>query len=280
MENNNYKILVLSDLGNSASTTLKSAVSLAKMINGQIDLFYVKKPADIIDKDSQLSAMRTINTAYNNAAKKVQNLITPISQEHNIKINSSFSFGNVKNEIENYIKERNPDIIVLGKRKVRPLRLIRNNITNFVLKNHKGVIMITDENGLEPNKALSLGLLNVTESSFNLDFADYLLEHHTQESLQSFKVIKNPNEIKEFSVIKKGKKIIEHVFEQNSDALKKVSNHLLKDNINLLCLNRGGNNHKDRLNLTESRIKEVINKLNVSLLVTGEIKLNSKQNTN
>ena len=39
MENNKYKILVLSDLKDTASTTLKSTIGLAKMIDADIHCF-------------------------------------------------------------------------------------------------------------------------------------------------------------------------------------------------------------------------------------------------
>ena len=57
-----YKILVLSNLDSSTQKILKSAVSLAKMIDGQIEVFSVTKPTEIIAGDNQLSAIRTINT--------------------------------------------------------------------------------------------------------------------------------------------------------------------------------------------------------------------------
>ncbi len=44
------KILVLSDLNKSASKTLKSAVTLAKIMDAKIDFFYVKKPTEVVLK--------------------------------------------------------------------------------------------------------------------------------------------------------------------------------------------------------------------------------------
>ncbi len=72
MKKNKYKILVLADMKKSTSTVLKSAVSLAKMINGDIQMFYVRKPTDIVAKENQLSAMRTINKEYQKTEKKIQ----------------------------------------------------------------------------------------------------------------------------------------------------------------------------------------------------------------
>ena len=75
MKNNKYKILVLSDLKKSTSATLKTAVSLAKMIDGEIEFFHVKKPIDIVEKENQLSAIRTINENHTLIRKKIEKLL-------------------------------------------------------------------------------------------------------------------------------------------------------------------------------------------------------------
>ncbi|MDB4352827.1 universal stress protein, partial [Porticoccaceae bacterium] len=157
MGNNKYKILVLSDLKKSPSTILKSTVSLAKIIDGDIKFFHVKKPSDVVDRESQLSAMRTINQEQIITGKKIQEALAPISKDYNVNINSTFAFGNVKNEIEEHIKATNPDVIVLGKRKAKGLRFLGDNITDFVLKIHKGPVMIaSNKNGFTPDKELHL----------------------------------------------------------------------------------------------------------------------------
>ena len=191
MTNNKYKILVLSDLRETANTILKNTVSLAKMIDGDINFFYVRDPYDVVKKENQLSAVRSINEDYKVTKRKIQSLIEPISLDFGINIDYHFTFGNVKNEIETYIKEHKPDIIVLGKRKRKIFKLIRNNITDFVLDNHNGVIMIVaDKNMLEPNKVLSLGFLNGTEQTPNTAIAEALIGY-SQKPLKSFKIINN-----------------------------------------------------------------------------------------
>jgi len=255
-----YKILVLSDLSSSSRMVLKSTVSLAKMINGNIKLFHVKKPIEIVEKDNQLSAMRIINQEQNVTGNKIQNLIAPISKDYGVNIDSAFSFGNVKHEIDEYIKKQQPDIIVLGKRKSKAFNLIGDNITDFVLKKHNGVIMIAaDKNAIVPNEELSLGVLNGLERSFNMDFADDLMRH-TQKPLKSFKIVKNSN-TSEGIKNPSDKKIIEYVFEQGDNVIKNLSNYISKNNINLFCLDRGKKNANEN----------IINKLNVSLLVTSDL---------
>jgi len=142
MKKNGYKILVLSDLKDSFSTTLKSAVSLGKMIHGDIDFYYVKNASDVVKRDNQLSAMRTINHEYTTIDKKIKSIIKSYSKNYDVNINYKFSFGSVKNDIGSHIEEQKPDIIVLGKRKSKIANLTGDNITDFVLNKHDGIILI------------------------------------------------------------------------------------------------------------------------------------------
>jgi nucleotide-binding universal stress UspA family protein len=263
MEKYKPKILVLSDLNESTSTILKSTISLAKMINGSIDFLCVKKPSEIVKKENQLSAIRNINQEHFAIKKEIANLITPINKDYNIKINHNLSFGNVKDEIGNYIKEHKPDLIVIGKRKSKILNLIGDNITSFVLKNHKGVIMISaNDNSLEPEKKLVLGLLNNMEDDF--EFSKNLIEH-TQKPVKSFKLVKASKGLKETSHVN-NKDYVEYVFEDNDNSMDNLSNYLSKNNINLLCVNRD-KNLKNKFVMKDG-IVNLIGKLNVSMLLT------------
>jgi len=272
MKNNlKQKILVLSDLKKSSSTTLKGAVALAKMIHADIDFLYVKKPTEIIEKENQLSANRIINQEYKAIEKKIQNLVYPISKEYGVTIKYSFSFGNLKNEIGKYIDDNQPEIIVLGKRKSKALHFIGDQITDLVIKKHDGMILITNEhNALEPNKELSLGVLNRVSKESNVDLIEQLIEH-SQKPFKSFKIVKNSNEINS-KPIQSNTKMVEYVFEQNENSISNLSNYLSKNNINILCIDREKKENKNGLYPINLNIKDIISKLNVSLLIRGEQK--------
>ncbi|WP_298901400.1 hypothetical protein [uncultured Psychroserpens sp.] len=85
MKTNKYKILVLSDMKSTATRTIKSSISLSKMIDGDIHFFHVKKPTEVVEKESQLSAMRTINKAHVSISSDIQNLIEPIAKDYNTR---------------------------------------------------------------------------------------------------------------------------------------------------------------------------------------------------
>lgn len=257
-----YKLLVLLDLSKSASNVLKSAIVLAQKINAEITLFHVKKPTDVVIQDNQLSAVRAINSDYNTTDKKIKELINSMTKTYDAHVNYTFVIGNIKNEISRVIEKSQPDIIVLGKRLSKPFSFIGDNMVNFVLNKYKGVIMVAaGENALEPNKEISIGVLNSIEESFNVEFADDLMGH-AQKPLKSFKIVNSAKILKEKQE-PAGEKTIEYVFEQGDNAIKNLSNYLSKNNINLFCINRTNNSH-----LINFDLKDVIHNLNVSLLLT------------
>lgn len=264
MKHSKYKILVLSDLNKTASTTLKSSVSLAQMIDADIELFHVKKYIDIVNRENQLSAIRTLNDEQITTKKKIEALIDPISKAYNVSINYNYAFGNIKEEISNHIENSKPDIIVLGQRDSNPLQLIGDSITRFILKTFKGVIMISsNENALVPNEKMALGVFNDSNKIFNTEFSKDLITH-TKAPLKSFKIINSQKETEKSATVKE-EKIIEYVFEQNAEVMNTLSSYLLKNNINLLCVDRAEEKTKNR---SEASLREVVSKLNVSLLVS------------
>jgi vacuolar-type H+-ATPase subunit I/STV1 len=261
MKKDKYKVLVLSDLNTSTIKTLKSSISIAQIVNADIDFLYVKKVTDVVEKESQLSAMRTINKEYFTTDKKIKELIQPVSELYNININHSFIIGNVKNEIEKYIDKHKPDVVVLGKRKSKFTNFIGDKIAQFILKKYKGTIVICDENNpLKPNEELSLGIFNDTK--FNTIFEEDILKS-SQKPIISFKISENSNNLKE-EIITENDKTIEYVFEKGDNVIKNISNYLSKSNVNLLFVNRENDNH----NSVTPTINDVINKLNCSLILT------------
>ncbi|WP_179009254.1 universal stress protein [Winogradskyella forsetii] len=264
MKNYKYKILVLSDLNKMARTTLKSSVSLANMIDAKIELFHVKEHINIINTDNQLSAMRILNEEQNKTKKEIEALVNTVSKEYEVEIDYNFSFGNIKDEISDYIESSQPDIIVLGQRDSPPFQLIGDSITLFVLKLFNGVIMISsNENALVPNEKMSLGVLNGSNSTFDTEFSKDLITH-TTTPLISFKII-NSQKVQDENASINGEKLVEYVFEQNDNAMTTLSSYLKKNSINLLYVDRAKNK---TTNAKQISLREVVNKLNVSLLVS------------
>lgn len=268
-----YKITVLLDLERDEGVTLKSAIGLAKIIDGEIEVFSVKKASEIVDSDNQLSAMRSINSGHNSFRKKMKYLIDPISEQYDIRIDSSFSIGNIKGEIGQYIDTKKPDIIVLGKRSEKVLKFAGDRITPFVLNKFKGVILITNNNSVfEPNKKISLGMFNNLVADFNLDFAEDLIEY-SHQPLISFNIAQNSN-VSEGSKKLLNRKTIEYVFEQGDGAIRGISTYLVKNKIDVLYVDRFKKRNGKKINTLKSDINKIIDKLNVTLLFTGDERYN------
>lgn len=257
---NRYKILVLSDLQRNAITTLNNSVELAKIINGDIEFFHVKKPTDVVERESQLSAIRTINEKYIKTDNQIKCLLAPISNNEELNVNYKYAFGNVKEEIINRINEVKPDVIVIGKRKAKALRLLGDNFTDFVLKKYQGAIMIvSDKNAIESNKGISLGFLNNIEDSLKINLAKRLIEK-TKTPLKSFCIGEQPGE-KNLELLN-NLKTVAYVFEDNTNAIKTISDYVIKNKINLLCLSR------DCQYSLKGGLNKAIDKVGVSILVT------------
>lgn len=260
MKNNKYKILLLSDLNKSATSELISTVSLARMLDGDITLFHVKKPTDIVERESQLSAMRSINEEHISTNKIIENLIKPVCQEYQLNIGYDVAIGNIKFEIEAYIKNYQPDIIVLGKRKSKTINFMGDNITDYVLKTHKGSIMIAAPNqSLQPNQDAMLGVLNTNDQASDTNFIEGLISK-TNQPIKAFKIVSKLEQ----SNTTANNKTVEYVFEKGNGAVDNVSKYALKSKINLMCFD---NAQQQKSN---TNIKSVISKLNVSLLLTGQ----------
>lgn len=261
-----YKILLLSDLKKTAPSILKSTINLANIVNGKIDIFHVKKATDMVKTENQFSSMRSINSEFIKTKKEMQELVD-IAKESNTKVTSSFAFGNVKNQINEYIKTEQPDIIVVGKPRAKILGL-GDGITNFVIKNHSGSIFVISENSLEETSELSLGVLNSVEQSFDIDFADSLVKH-TKEPIKSFAYSQEKNMT---STAKSNIKTVDYVFNENSEVSKNLDTYLAKNNINLFCVG----STKDKVqNVKTKNLNQIINNVNCSLLIQNNINYES-----
>lgn len=255
---NKPKILILSDLKSMTPIILNNAIGLSKMINGDLELLHIKKPTELVKTTSQLSAVREINEYTKIAKKKIKELLDPLSEKHKTNVNYKYSFGNVKTEMEKYIKKSKPDVIVLGKRQSNALSFVGDNIIDFILKSHEGAILVTShKSNLKPESDLSMGIFNATESNLDKNIIKELVNHSTTPIKLFMVGLQSKKQDQIFS-----KKAIEYVFEDTSDAISNISSYIPKSKVNLLCVNRNENMIKNKI------INEIIKKINVSILIT------------
>ncbi|WP_299124469.1 universal stress protein [uncultured Tenacibaculum sp.] len=184
-----HKIVVLSDLKDSTATSLKTAISLAKKTDASIHFFHVKKPTDVVVTDNQLSAKRAINSQFTQTNKEISELVSEFSQKYDINIASSFTFGNIKNEIDLFLEDTNPNIIVIGKRRSKSISALGDKISKHVLKKKgKTIIIASAESELQPENEISLGLYNEIEQQHNNKFINEIIEN-ANKPLKNFQVV-------------------------------------------------------------------------------------------
>ncbi|GGH37070.1 hypothetical protein IA57_05970 [Mangrovimonas yunxiaonensis] len=265
MGHKRYKILVLTDLKDATEAILKSALGLANIISGDVELLCVKKPTEVVKQDNQLAAMRTIHSEQTDIDKQLQAVTSTLFKQYKIPVNYRYAIGHVKTEIGNYIKTQQPDVIVLGKQKQRPFNPIGDQVTKFVLKNHKGAILIAGHAALAPKKTLHLGVFNGKTSGLKVPFAQDLISY-SQQPLRLFNVL-DKNEADNKAALYSHNDAVEFAFEENDHTIKSISKYLLKSKVDLLYADR--EEHKQGAKKGRVQLQELLKTINVPLLVSG-----------
>lgn len=266
MINTKNKILVLTDLSDQSINVVKSASKIAQLIDGDIELFHVRKPTKVVEKESSLSAVRVFKDHYVDIEKKLTALSDSLSEDVSTQVSYSFEFGNLKNEISNHIEKTKPDIIVLGKRGSKTPAFFGDNMFSVVLKKFSGpVLLATNDTNLEDSAQLSLGLYNNANFESNVPFINSIVSG-TDRPIRSFSVESD------FSNSEAQKQslnfdVIPYVFENNDATLKNMSNYIDKDKVNLLLVNRKSNTTKKDLSI--SALNDLAYSIKVPLLFSN-----------
>ncbi|WP_027137907.1 universal stress protein [Gaetbulibacter saemankumensis] len=256
------KILVISDLKKSTKTTLKSAISLSKLIEADIEFFHVKKPTEVVDSHNQLTAVRTINATYRETENKIKTITSNYADKYDVNIHYDLIIGNVKHELEGYFKASKPDIIVLGKRQSSAIKLIGDDIVSFILKTYNGTVLIAGkEHTLEPKNILSLGILNPTPNSFKSKILSELI-NKTETPIKTFNINNSKN-----NSIQSTANTVDFVFENGTNAVNSIANYINKNKINMLYIDRS------KTNSLTNNFKQFLKAIDISVLFTNNTQL-------
>ena len=252
-------ILVLTDLKENSKNVLKSAASMAQMIDATIELFHVKPARKVVTFENQLSAARSIKENYVAVEKQLHSLATEIKQSHNVTITCAIAFGNVKNEIKNQIEKSAPKMIVIGKKTSKKPTYFGDKIAAFVVKNFDGQVVVADHtNVITPDQTLSLGLIDVPTTSEMSEVADTFIKR-AEKPLRSF-IIADKNEVA-LNESSAKEDVIQYVFERNDNAVKNISKYVAKSGIDMLCIEKPVN--KDGVNFND-----IVNQVGASILIS------------
>lgn len=263
---NKYKILVLSNLTDASTQVLKSASRIAQLIEAEVELFHVRKPTKIIKNESHLSAVRELKDHYVLVEKKLETMTASISENTQLKVSHFFTFGNIKTEILEHIEKSKPDIIVLGKRMSNTPNFLGDNIFTLLLKHFQGAILVgNDEFVLEHKTKVSLGLFNSTNTKTSVPCINSIISN-TDRPIRSFSIANSiPKEANDTAK----EDIVSYVFEKNDQALKNMSNYVLKNKVNLLFVDRESKVSNTTDSLTISELNELVNTIKTPVLLSN-----------
>ncbi|WP_222984198.1 universal stress protein [Flagellimonas meishanensis] len=258
----NYRISVLLDLSDTSEILLMNAVRLAKAINGSVVAFHVKPVLSLVDRESQLSAIRNIRDQEKTARNTLQQLAAKVGESENMPISVSVSSGNVKSQIKEYLQEEKPDILVLGKPRSRG-GLLGDSITDFVVdKVNIHVLIMVEDHQLETFEGLNLGIFGREFPKNGLAIIDALKKDNDRQ-LRVFH-IKNQQAQ---TVTSSAHKTIDYVFTEGANALDSLVKYVMRTNTQLLFIPK---RKKNTFAFQTSPSKEVLRKSDVPIFILAE----------
>ncbi|MBT8376841.1 MAG: universal stress protein [Bacteroidia bacterium] len=265
MKKDEFKIITLINIADSSKHLMENTIGLAKMFDATVELFYVMKPLDVVGAESQLSAMRNINEKYIKAENKLKKLAKSLSKEHGISVSYAYVIGHIKNEILSKLNKTNADLVIMGKRKSKRLKLVSNNISEFIIKQYNGsVIIASDGNSINPEADLKLGMFNSTVDYSTLKCMDKFIYHSTKP-IVTFNVSSKQGKPKANDTTAPANKVVEYTFEKNDNTMSNIRSYINKSAVNVLCLKRD-EDKKFALSLNK-----MLDKVDVSLMISDTV---------
>lgn len=227
-----YRLLVLMDKSAASHNTLKNAVNLAKLIDGNIDVFQVNQQAtNLVNSESQTATIRAIQEESINRKKELRDIIDLVSEKEKILVSFNFTYGNIKNEINDHIKKTNPDIIILGKRKKKIVSFLGDGVTKSLLKNYDGTILIAgDEKAFTSYDDKSIGFLNHVEGFEKTTLANDLKKN----TKKPFKLFKSKHD----TSLNTNEDTIIFEYNESDTTTNGMVNLIADNNLSLLCINK------------------------------------------
>ena len=225
-----YRISVLLDLSKSSELVLTNAVQLAKTLDGSVEVFHVKPAADVVKRESQLSAIRTIYKDDRDTRSQMQTLISSIEAEEGLSISYKLEYGNVKNRVRDYLAVQKPDILVLGKR--RP-SFLGDSITDFVIKETDTNVLITGKDDkFHTFKDINLGVFGSGLHENGLEII-MDLKRDSEKPVRVFNIKGKQPSSEELNPLQK---TVSYVFSESANALDGLVSYVTRTNTQLLCV--------------------------------------------
>ena len=164
-------------------------------------------------------------------------------------------------KLESKLNKSKPDIVVMGKRDSKRFKILGDNITDFMIKNYKGsVIIVSNTNNILPNTDLKLGIFNSKTDYYSLKYMDKLLLHSSKPLVSFCIQSKKKTETNNSNI--PSTNILEYTFEDNVNVMSNIKTYINKSAVNLLCL------EKTRKKDFAASVNKVLDKVDVSVMMS------------
>jgi nucleotide-binding universal stress UspA family protein len=271
--------LVLMDFSEASYIALKYAITMAKLVKGNVHVLHVANPKKIVDTDNPVAALRAIEIETTKIKNKLNSIIEIISAE-DIFASSYYSIGNIIKELENHINQVNPDIVVVGKKKNSAK--FSGKLSDYLRNKYSNSFLIVDEESeFKTDSKIAFGCNSGMLNKYDPDII-FELDKHTKTTLILLNICKNTEFTEKIDIPSTWKssngkaRSILCESQESSTVVGGLVEHIADKNIELLCIGRG----KPRgffQNLFYSQgttMSEIINKVNIPILV---MRYNSKK---
>ena len=248
-------VLVLLDLEQSPAELLESAAVITKKVDGRLQALHIRMPIEAIEQANQFSAKKEFYAHYQNTKEQLEPIIEKVSIKEELPIDYSLIYGHVGNQIAEAIHQKQPDIVVLGKRKTKLGGLLGDRVTKTVLNTAPKSIYIVNTSAILNNfEGIAVGILEDT-SSIKDDMLEAIVE-------------KQNNKINFFGIGKSDKKTMDknpedshYIFPENNASVSNMASYIKKTKTQLFCIS------KNALEQRESFARRLLPKLSTNVLL-------------
>ncbi|MEM9076340.1 MAG: universal stress protein [Bacteroidota bacterium] len=247
-----YLISVLMDTDNSSKSALRSALELAKMVNGRVEALYIKSPLKVVKQVNQLSAKRDLYEDSRHAKATIEEVTRSMKEYTGLETSYLISYGNVKSKVKEYFKESNPDILIIGKAKYRALNGLRGK---------PSILIVGENDNLKPFKKLSIGIFCNSLSDIN----NPILRELTRKTTIPIRLFSIKKAQQEGTTEKKtDDETVSYVFSEGANALDGVSSYVERTKTRLFCIPK---TKSAKFNFQSDEREQLLRKVNVPVLL-------------
>ena len=263
MKAQHNKILTLINVEEPIDTIIASTINLARTFQAEVKFLYVGKPADPTRTENQMEVVRSMNHRRN-AVARFKIMVKRARQAEGLELDYAILDGPVKKTIQNSLLAYQPDMVVVGKRLPSTMRLIGTQVTEFVLKQFQGPVLIAHPTKvLEIKEDLSVGVLDDLATIQENDVSNALIEH-TKQPVKLFTIADGDkaSKVEEAQPMP----VVSFKFQNNQNAMKNLTSYVHRNNVHLLCLGRKAEGRTNKNVI----IREAMKRVNTSMLMVGK----------